>query len=398
MMVRYAERHLNPLALSLAAAGIDDDTGEVPKFVVEQLEWAYLQGMRFVDQLHEVAGGWKLVDYAIRSRPPVSTEQILHVAKYLRDERPLPVAIDGADLRRRGWHRAGGGVLGEYGTRQILALGLEHRDAAARGGGLGRRPLRRLEPRQRAGRLRRRGVPRQRRAGRPLAHRRRPTPARRSRSRPRWAATSTRGARRAAQGPDSTRSACGVAAAGRRSRPAAATWRWSFAPRASASPRTSRPRTAAADRMPAMTRLQKACAGFWIFAGIMHFVRPRAYEAIMPPQLPMHREAVAVSGVAEIVGGLAITQPSTRRFARWWLLALLAAVFPANIYMALEARRRSPSAASRPTGSRSWALYGRLPLQFYSPPGSGERRRNRRRPVSAATAAAGARLAHAAAR
>lgn len=112
-----------------------------------------------------------------------------------------------------------------------------------------------------------------------------------------------------------------------------------------------------------MTRLQRACAGMWIFAGVMHFIRPRAYEAIMPPQLPMHREAVALSGVAEIVGGLAITRPATRRFARWWLLALLAAVFPANIYMALkpaEVAERGVPADRLP----KWALYGRLPVQF----------------------------------
>ena len=95
----------------------------------------------------------------------------------------------------------------------------------------------------------------------------------------------------------------------------------------------------------------------------MHFVRPREYEAIMPPQLPMHREAVAVSGVAEIVGGLAITQRPTRRFARWWLLALLAAVFPANIYMALQARGgRGARRCRRP--DPALVLYGRLPIQF----------------------------------
>ena len=112
-----------------------------------------------------------------------------------------------------------------------------------------------------------------------------------------------------------------------------------------------------------MTRLQKACAGFWVFAGVMHFVRPRQYEAIMPPQLPMHREAVMVSGVAEIVGGLAITRRSSRQFARWWLLALLAAVFPANIYMALKPEEVATRGVPADRIPR-WALYGRLPLQF----------------------------------
>lgn len=84
-----------------------------------------------------------------------------------------------------------------------------------------------------------------------------------------------------------------------------------------------------------MRRSQRALAAFWIFAGTMHFVIPRRYEAIMPKYIPHHRECVQASGVAEIVGGLAVLSPKTRNpFARWWILGVLAAVFPANIWMA----------------------------------------------------------------
>src|ERR1700709_1270431 len=85
-----------------------------------------------------------------------------------------------------------------------------------------------------------------------------------------------------------------------------------------------------------MTRSQKALAGFFSFSGTMHFVIPRSYEAMMPPSLPRHQEAVLVSGIAEIVGGLAVAKPSTRRFARWWLLALLVAIFPPNVHIAVN--------------------------------------------------------------
>ena len=85
-----------------------------------------------------------------------------------------------------------------------------------------------------------------------------------------------------------------------------------------------------------MTRSQKGLAGFFAFAGTMHFVIPRSYEAMMPPSLPRHREAVVVSGIAEIAGGAAVLAKPTRRFARWWLLALLVAVFPANMHMAVN--------------------------------------------------------------
>jgi uncharacterized membrane protein len=108
------------------------------------------------------------------------------------------------------------------------------------------------------------------------------------------------------------------------------------------------------------SRSQRLLAVFFTFGGTMHFVRRRDYEAVIPPYIPRHRRAVAVSGVAEILGGLAVVQPSTRPLARWCLLALLVAVFPANVYMATNPGdikgldlRRIPR----------WALWARLPLQ-----------------------------------
>ena len=111
-----------------------------------------------------------------------------------------------------------------------------------------------------------------------------------------------------------------------------------------------------------MTVGQRALAAFFMLAGVMHFVRPREYEAIMPPQLPMHREAVVVSGLAEIAGGLAVVSPRTRPAARWWLLGLLTAVFPANVYMTLhpdDVTERGVPADRIP----AWMLWARLPLQ-----------------------------------
>jgi uncharacterized membrane protein len=109
-----------------------------------------------------------------------------------------------------------------------------------------------------------------------------------------------------------------------------------------------------------MRRSQKALAGFFAFAGAMHFVIPRSYEAIMPPSLPNHREAVAISGIAEIAGGAALMHPRTRRFARWWLLGLLLAVFPANVHMAVNPEQVRGLDLNRVP---RWALWARLPLQ-----------------------------------
>ncbi len=97
---------------------------------------------------------------------------------------------------------------------------------------------------------------------------------------------------------------------------------------------------------------------FFVLAGVMHFVKPRAYERIMPPRLPHPRELVYASGLAEIAGGLATMHPATRRAGSAWSIATLLAVFPANLHMALEAERFEKAVP----GGRP-ALWARLPVQ-----------------------------------
>jgi uncharacterized membrane protein len=109
-----------------------------------------------------------------------------------------------------------------------------------------------------------------------------------------------------------------------------------------------------------MTHSQKALAGFFAVMGTMHFVIPRSFEAIMPPSLPAHREAVIVSGLAEIAGGAAVLPARSRRFARWWLLTLLVVVFPANVHMAVNPEQVRGLDLDRVP---RWALWARLPLQ-----------------------------------
>lgn len=95
---------------------------------------------------------------------------------------------------------------------------------------------------------------------------------------------------------------------------------------------------------------------FFILAGLMHFVIPRSYEAIVPDWLPARRELVYASGVAEIAGGAGVLHPRTRRLASWWSVATLGAVFPANLHMALHPERY------RVPGGRL-SLWLRLPVQ-----------------------------------
>jgi uncharacterized membrane protein len=101
---------------------------------------------------------------------------------------------------------------------------------------------------------------------------------------------------------------------------------------------------------------QRVLGALFIAAGVNHFVMPRAYRAIVPPRLARHaKEVVEVSGAAEILGGAGVLIAPTRRGAGIGLVALLAAVFPANLYMA-----RAPERFPR---IPRWALYARLPLQ-----------------------------------
>ena len=102
--------------------------------------------------------------------------------------------------------------------------------------------------------------------------------------------------------------------------------------------------------------MSRAFGPFFIFAGVMHFVIPRTYEAIVPDWLPAHRALVYASGAAEIAGGAATMHPRTRRLASLWSVATLVAVFPANLHMWLNAERY------KVPGGRT-ALLLRLPVQ-----------------------------------
>ena len=79
-----------------------------------------------------------------------------------------------------------------------------------------------------------------------------------------------------------------------------------------------------------------AMAAFYVAAGVMHFARPEFYVAIMPPYLPWHLELVYLSGVAEILCGVGLLIPQTRVLAAWATIALLIAVFPANLHQAMN--------------------------------------------------------------
>lgn len=102
--------------------------------------------------------------------------------------------------------------------------------------------------------------------------------------------------------------------------------------------------------------LKYLCALFFVLAGLNHFLNPIFYLKIMPPYLPWHLPLVYLSGVVEIALGCLLLLPQFTRLAAWGLIALLLAVFPANIHMALH-HELYPEYSSP-------ALWLRLPLQF----------------------------------
>lgn len=86
-----------------------------------------------------------------------------------------------------------------------------------------------------------------------------------------------------------------------------------------------------------MNRLKTASkfilAVFMIVAGTIHFAKPDFYLKVMPPYLPAHYELVILSGFFEVVLGLLLFVPKVSKLAAWGIIALLIAVFPANIYL-----------------------------------------------------------------
>jgi uncharacterized membrane protein len=75
---------------------------------------------------------------------------------------------------------------------------------------------------------------------------------------------------------------------------------------------------------------------FFVSVGVLHFTHTGAFLKAMPPYVPMPVEMVYLSGVFEILGGIGVQVPLVRKSAGYGLILLLAAVYPANIHMALH--------------------------------------------------------------
>ena len=98
-------------------------------------------------------------------------------------------------------------------------------------------------------------------------------------------------------------------------------------------------------------------AGIFTVSGVTHLVKPEVFQPLMPAWVPRHREVIGWSGVAELGCAAGLLHPTTRRPAGLLSAAVLVAVYPGNLKMAVDASR------TRSTKFKAIA-YGRLPLQL----------------------------------
>tara|TARA_R110002050_G_scaffold286121_3_gene436413 strand:+ start:16010 stop:16342 length:333 start_codon:yes stop_codon:yes gene_type:complete len=97
-------------------------------------------------------------------------------------------------------------------------------------------------------------------------------------------------------------------------------------------------------------------AALYIFAGLMHFIKPKAYLRIIPRYLPKHNLLVALSGFAEILLGIGLCFPATKNPSIYGIIAMLLLFLLVHFYML--------SGEKQAAGIPKWILILRLPLQF----------------------------------
>ena len=97
-------------------------------------------------------------------------------------------------------------------------------------------------------------------------------------------------------------------------------------------------------------------AAIYIFAGLMHFIKPKVYLRVMPEYLPNHKALVFWSGIAEILLGIGLCIPVLKDISIYGIILMLAVFLMVHFYM-LSSKKAA-------TGIPKWILVLRIPLQF----------------------------------
>ncbi|MBB4663335.1 hypothetical protein [Conexibacter arvalis] len=131
VMTRYLER--NPGAVSFGEAFGQllsaSAARPLPEAIMRSLTFPYLAGERFVRRLYGTTGDWRLVDVALRDRPPASSAELLDADRWLRAVRPERVPVPAADAPGAGWRRISQSTFGENDLRELLRDPLDERPA-----------------------------------------------------------------------------------------------------------------------------------------------------------------------------------------------------------------------------------------------------------------------------
>lgn len=122
VMVEYARRHFSAeQTLGGLFSSLGQDTGDLPRFLEDQLLFPYTAGEAFVERLYTLgADDWTVVNAALRFRPPASTEQVMHPDAYVRGQKPLRVRVAAQPVLGAGWRRLVGGTWGEWATSELV--------------------------------------------------------------------------------------------------------------------------------------------------------------------------------------------------------------------------------------------------------------------------------------
>ena len=127
VMTRYLQQRPDALTLGEAFGQLLGASGgrPLPPSIMRTLLFPYQAGERFVDRLYRTTGDWRLVDNALRDRPPASSAELYDPTRWLRVTRPEPVALPPAGAPGAGWRRVRETTFGELDLRELLhdALG-----------------------------------------------------------------------------------------------------------------------------------------------------------------------------------------------------------------------------------------------------------------------------------
>jgi uncharacterized membrane protein len=122
--------------------------------------------------------------------------------------------------------------------------------------------------------------------------------------------------------------------------------------------------TPATTSPPPLSKDIAGLAVLFVTSGTTHLVKPQVFEPLVPQSVPLRREVICASGVAELLCAAGLLHPMTRRYAGWASAALLLGVFPGNVQMSLNFGKRAQRKGSPGARAAFAGTLVRLPLQW----------------------------------